>query len=112
MTLDGVRNAVRVAAVVLNVVIAAFWLLLGRHTLSDLPAEAGTQVGGLVIYGVLVGTPILSIAGLLWPSAGRSRGEPGSDTLPSAHEGNAAAAEDPSSRSTSLGAGNRDIRWG
>ena len=62
-------SMVRIAAVILNVVMFAFWLILGGRVLSQFdPVGAGE----VMFYAVLLGTPALSIVALMLPSARRS----------------------------------------
>jgi hypothetical protein len=59
-------NVVKIAAVILNVVLFAFWLILGQRVFSQFdPADAVT----VVFYAVFLVTPALSIVALLWRPA-------------------------------------------
>jgi uncharacterized RDD family membrane protein YckC len=66
-----VRRALTILAVVLNVVVAVFWLWLGRLIFSNFDPIYEVPV---VIYVVLVGVPILSIVALVWSREGRDPG--------------------------------------
>jgi hypothetical protein len=60
-------SVVKIAAVILNFVMFAFWLILGRRVLSTFdPDDAAT----IIFYAVFLGTPALSIAALFWPPSG------------------------------------------
>ena len=66
------RRVIRILALVLNVVMACFWLFVSSHVLSEFDAE--DQTGGVVIFVVVLAAPVLSIATMHWPPSGRARG--------------------------------------
>jgi hypothetical protein len=62
-------SVVKITAVILNSVMFAFWLILGRHTLSEFDP---VETGAVIIYAVFVGTPAFSIVALLWRPPGQT----------------------------------------